>query len=388
MTNKGWKRESNRHRDAYYKGKQNSVAVERPIVPTYESPEEITALVGSDGYYPQDGEDMIRDGFTFNPLTIDAMEDYKWGMPWSGSYDERVQKAKNIVSKLCKVYDMPPTGIEATGDESITNAHYVSSSNTITINKLSVLTLLHEFGHAKGYNERWTVFWSNNLFKQMFPTNWAKLKHADGGTSHVMTCEPVSEEEGRIPINGLIETLVFGQTPITIAAPHDVTSGSGHIGDLHTGEIAKKLARELGCVVVVFTNFRRKDVNINHPKYTCNREVLSSPRGEEVFARYSTLITNPILIEIHGSSGKSNKLMVATNNISREKAQAIKDLSDENIKFYVDQLEDIALPATITKQYGTIGQRISLHIEIPKNLRENSDTLIPYLKKAVNIIVT
>jgi len=47
--------------------------------------------------------------------------------------------------------------------------------------KLSVVTFLHEFAHALGRDERGACRWSINLFRSVFPEQYARLR-ADGHT--------------------------------------------------------------------------------------------------------------------------------------------------------------------------------------------------------------
>jgi hypothetical protein len=41
--------------------------------------------------------------------------------------------------------------------------------------RLSVVTYLHEFGHALGYGEQGACRWSINLFRRFFPRSYARL---------------------------------------------------------------------------------------------------------------------------------------------------------------------------------------------------------------------
>ena len=46
------------------------------------------------------------------------------------------------------------------------------------VGRLSVVTFLHEFGHALGYGERGACRWSINLFRRCFPRSFARCRQA------------------------------------------------------------------------------------------------------------------------------------------------------------------------------------------------------------------
>jgi len=56
------------------------------------------------------------------------------------------------------------------------SSNYNPRSHTITLTgKFSMITSLHEFGHARGFDEVDAVIWSTNLFKRIFPKSFEKL---------------------------------------------------------------------------------------------------------------------------------------------------------------------------------------------------------------------
>jgi hypothetical protein len=79
------------------------------------------------------------------------------------------------------------------------NSSYDPLTHTITLRgKFSIITSLHEFGHARGFDEEDTVIWSVNIFKRLFPNSFIKLVGAD----HMMiqqippgTAEQLQERE-------------------------------------------------------------------------------------------------------------------------------------------------------------------------------------------------
>ena len=57
----------------------------------------------------------------------------------------------------------------------------LSRANCSGKTRLSVVTYLHEFAHAMGRDERGACRWSLNLFRRVFPEQFARLR-TDGHT--------------------------------------------------------------------------------------------------------------------------------------------------------------------------------------------------------------
>lgn len=65
------------------------------------------------------------------------------------------------------------------------SSYYSPSNHTLFFTgRFSVITLIHEFGHARGFDERDTIIWSTNLMKRTFPVSFSKLQGEEG--SHVL----------------------------------------------------------------------------------------------------------------------------------------------------------------------------------------------------------
>lgn len=95
-------------------------------------------------------------------------------------HDEKMYYSAELINQLSCVYGMTPPRFfykEEEGKE--TNGQYNVKEHSITmINKLSLVTLLHEFRHAMQYNgakmvdqdkEEDARAWSMSLFKQAMP---------------------------------------------------------------------------------------------------------------------------------------------------------------------------------------------------------------------------
>lgn len=133
----------------------------------------------------------IIEELEFRPETLRLMQKWKTEIypyrPQEFSQEaikKRLEKMQWCADRLAKIYRIPIPRIKAgTFTEqswyerkSSGSSNYNRSTHTITLNgKFSVGTFLHEFGHARGFDERDTVIWSTNLFKRAFPGLYAKL---------------------------------------------------------------------------------------------------------------------------------------------------------------------------------------------------------------------
>lgn len=117
--------------------------------------------------------------------------------------EEAVEKKKIkwnwFVDKMSKAYNLNPKpnvefGIftpqswnrpgSSSRDDDGQSSHYRPSTNTLYFTgKFSLTTLLHEFGHARGFDERDTIIWSINFGIRFFPVTYNRLlEKSDEGT--------------------------------------------------------------------------------------------------------------------------------------------------------------------------------------------------------------
>ena len=108
--------------------------------------------------------------------------------PWRGTLEERAAKFRRLNAALARAYGMPAPELRFAGIHgSFSGASSCrrggdGSPAVITMRgKLSVVTFLHEFAHALGRDERGACRWSINLFRRVFPEQYARLR-ADGHT--------------------------------------------------------------------------------------------------------------------------------------------------------------------------------------------------------------
>ena len=133
--------------------------------------------------YPGTVDEVIRP-VKYKQATKDLMRHIKFeARPWRGTVAERKTKFRAIVDSLNHIYqpDNPVTlvfaGLDGNTETAQGNGSYNSVEHKITIvNKLSLVTLLHEFAHSLGADEHRACYWSINLYRIYFPRLFAKME--------------------------------------------------------------------------------------------------------------------------------------------------------------------------------------------------------------------
>jgi hypothetical protein len=144
--------------------------------------------------YPETVEEVIDDNIKYRKGVVKTIRQFKAAKLWgSKTNQERLDGLKAIAVCLAPLYEIEvPTvttdGIDLNATVRDTKmkdsgeSTYTPSTHTITMRgNLSIITFLHEFGHALGKDERGACKWSINLFKKVFPAQYDKLNH-DGHT--------------------------------------------------------------------------------------------------------------------------------------------------------------------------------------------------------------
>ena len=94
--------------------------------------------------------------------------------------DAPADNLPNLFQRLAGIYRISaPKLVFGELDGSSSGAsHYLPGQHEIVLlGRLSVVTYLHEFGHARGHDEREATRWSTNLFRRCFPHQYARLIH-------------------------------------------------------------------------------------------------------------------------------------------------------------------------------------------------------------------
>jgi hypothetical protein len=130
--------------------------------------------------YPANVQDVIDDDITYKSDALRSVQDFARSKPWRGSLDERHMKIRTLHNALCKAYDLDPHPRVIFGNDHLSCSGascFVVSANAIVLRgRLSVVTYLHEFAHARGMNERQACAWSINLFRKCFPRSWSRVR--------------------------------------------------------------------------------------------------------------------------------------------------------------------------------------------------------------------
>ena len=128
--------------------------------------------------YPETVLEVIDNSLRFRPRALQAVREFANAGPWRGSLDERKATLRRLNKSLAEVYGIaePSLRFGLIDGSCSGGSHYIPASHQITlVGKLSVVTYLHEFAHARGMGERGACRWSINLFRKMFPEQFARL---------------------------------------------------------------------------------------------------------------------------------------------------------------------------------------------------------------------
>jgi hypothetical protein len=129
--------------------------------------------------YPRSVAEVLDDRMTFRPAALRAVRAFARSKPWRGTFAERWDKFMALRQALSEAYGVAPI-LEFHGTEqpgAVGNGAYWPAFNKIVlVGRLSVVTFLHEFAHARGADERQAVRWSVNLFRRCFPRSFARCR--------------------------------------------------------------------------------------------------------------------------------------------------------------------------------------------------------------------
>ena len=128
--------------------------------------------------YPATVLEVVDNHMRFKPSALGAVRRFAQANPWHGSLDERKAKFLQLNQALAAAYniDDPDLRFGTIDGTSSGGSHYIPARHRIVlIGRLSVVTYLHEFAHARGMGERGACRWSINLFRRCFPTQYARL---------------------------------------------------------------------------------------------------------------------------------------------------------------------------------------------------------------------
>jgi hypothetical protein len=119
--------------------------------------------------YPATVAEMIGP-VVYRRETLAAVRDYARSKPWRGDGKAKMQ---SLHVRLCEIYG---TRAELVFDPR-RPACFIPALRRIVLPKVSVVSYLHEFAHARfGSCERRACRWSINLFRRCFPRSFARCR--------------------------------------------------------------------------------------------------------------------------------------------------------------------------------------------------------------------
>ena len=126
--------------------------------------------------YPDTVAEILNSEKKYKGDTLRALKTFRRAKAWRGSLVERGEKFEALHLALREIYGLNTTlrfGI--LDNTSSGNSCFNPATDTITLSgKLSVVTYLHEFGHARGMDERDACIWSVNLYRRIFPKSFER----------------------------------------------------------------------------------------------------------------------------------------------------------------------------------------------------------------------
>jgi hypothetical protein len=128
--------------------------------------------------YPETVTEVLDEDMVFPQEVLRVVGNFANSKPWSGRQDDRKAKFLRLNRDLAKAFSISAPMLEfgLLDGTSSGGSHYSPSAHCILITgRLSVVTFLHEFGHACGLGERETCRWSVNLFRRCFPRQFSRL---------------------------------------------------------------------------------------------------------------------------------------------------------------------------------------------------------------------
>ena len=127
--------------------------------------------------YPATMAENIKD-VKFKKGAVAALRKFKAKKTFKLDVPGRLEALGELLEDLSKVYDIECPGFEAVninGGHSGDSYYHRLQHKIVMQGKLSIITLLHEFAHARGKGERGACVFSLNLFKRVYPKQFEKL---------------------------------------------------------------------------------------------------------------------------------------------------------------------------------------------------------------------
>ncbi len=130
--------------------------------------------------YPATVVEVLDEEITYPDELLCVLRIFAASNPWKGSLRTRQRKFRqlnHLMAVVCRI-DEPLLAFGRLDGGSSGASYYTARDHRILITgRLSVVTFLHEFGHALGFDEKAACRWSINLFRKCFPRQYSRLIH-------------------------------------------------------------------------------------------------------------------------------------------------------------------------------------------------------------------
>jgi len=131
--------------------------------------------------YPATVDEILSDDYQFKKGTVTALKLFKKQRTYKYPTEVRLAGMRLLVVRICKVHGIQPPKVLARnidGSFSGSSSYSFAKHEIVMQGKLSIITLLHELAHCiYGASETQAVRWSVNLFRQVYPEQYANLTH-------------------------------------------------------------------------------------------------------------------------------------------------------------------------------------------------------------------
>ena len=134
----------------------------------------------SRGTYPQAVIEVLDDNMRYRAATLEAVRRFAASGPWHGSRSSRKGKFRDLnrdLSITCDIVEPNLVFGRLDGGSSGASQYVPRDHRIVIVGRLSVVTYLHEFAHALGFDEQGACRWSINLFRECFPRQYSRLIH-------------------------------------------------------------------------------------------------------------------------------------------------------------------------------------------------------------------
>jgi hypothetical protein len=140
---------------------------------------ELEAAMSRRDEYPATASEELREGMKYRAGALAAVRRLRRAGAWRGDDAVRFARYVRCVEELAAVYGMRTPRVIRGGRKTgcSGDSWYSPMGHAICLRgRLSVVTMLHEFAHARGYGERRAVRWSVNLFRRVFPRSFERCR--------------------------------------------------------------------------------------------------------------------------------------------------------------------------------------------------------------------